>query len=283
MASSPLVLYTRLKTNMKIAYYTDSMVDNLANFRNEASAYLSGPGEYKSLPFLDICANLEGNGKIGWNNLENLKTIVQSASDGKEQLLEMINEAERKIQDNLSGSACCLPPEMGAQKRKLRADEMVVYMEEKVYRVKEGYAAFLDCYLVPKPVSVVWKKGEENKVDKIVPINNKKYYCAGPSSPALVIRRVEKRDEAYYQCTAKYIDTTRNIEIEIQGDAVPLELDSDEDRRSNTHSTQRSQSLSASGAGGSHSHINIRSSASSQDWQRESPSYPTEDRQQGPK
>ncbi|XP_021373898.1 uncharacterized protein LOC110463557 [Mizuhopecten yessoensis] len=148
---------------------------------------------------------------------------------------------------------------------------MVVYMEEEVYRVKAGSVAILDCSVDPKPVSVVWRKGEEKRVDKRILINNKKYYGAGPSSPALVIRLVEKRDEAYYQCTANDTDTTGNIEIEIQGDAVPLEVDSDEDRSSNTHRTQRSQSLSASGAGGSYSDINIRSSASSQDWQRESP------------
>ncbi|XP_021354514.1 uncharacterized protein LOC110451013, partial [Mizuhopecten yessoensis] len=250
MASSPQGIYTGLKTKMKNAYYTDNMVNNLENFRAEASTFLSGPGEYQDLSFLKICENLEGNGDIGWNKLENLKTLVQSTTGGKKQLLDMINDAEREIQPSLPGSARWLPPKSDAQKLELRDESIVVLMEKEEYRVNEGATAYLDCSVDPKPKRVIWKKGDKIRVDKRIPMNNKKYYCSGPPDPTLIIRSAEKKDAAHYQCTAKDIDTANNIEIEVKGDTVLLEV--------------------ASGANESDSYRNDRSRSRSRDRQRES-------------
>ncbi|XP_021351257.1 uncharacterized protein LOC110449008 [Mizuhopecten yessoensis] len=146
MASSPQGIYTRLKTRMKNAYYTDNTVNNLENFRTEASAFLSGPGEYEDLPFLKICENLEGHGDIGWDKLENLKTLVQSTTGGKEQLLHMINEAEREIHESLSGLGSRLPPERDALKPRMKGEEMVVYMEKDVIKeAKKTDEAYYQC------------------------------------------------------------------------------------------------------------------------------------------
>ncbi|XP_021367977.1 uncharacterized protein LOC110459844, partial [Mizuhopecten yessoensis] len=293
MTSSPQKgIYVRLKTKMNTAYYTDTKY--LESFRTMASAHLSGPGEYKSLPFLDICENLEGNGHIGWNKLGNLKELVQSTTGGQEQLLCMINDAEKEIQESLSaGLASPLPPERDAPKRRMKGlasrlpserdakksrlkdEEMVVQMDKDVFRVKEKDAAFLECSVDPEPIRVVWKKGEKNRVDERIIINNKKYFGAGPSSPALVIKEAEKADQGFYQCIAKA------IEIEVKGKAVPLEVDSDEERGSNKHGTHRSQSASSSGTEGSHIDRNSKSSSRSQDNHMEFRSFSPEDRHQG--
>ncbi|OWF44610.1 uncharacterized protein LOC110458142 [Mizuhopecten yessoensis] len=261
MASSPQGIYAGLKTEMKNAYYTETMVDNLENFRTEASAYLSGPGEYEDLTFLKICKNLEGHGHIGYNNLEILKKLVKSTTGGKEQLLHMINNAEKEIQESLSGSACCLPQEMGAQKPKLKDEAIVVSMKKKEYRVKEGNVAFLDCTVDPQPKRIIWKKGDKNRVDIRIPLNSQEYHCTGPPNPTLVIRSAKKEDTAYYQCTAKDIDTANNIEIEVKGVIVPL--------------------IVASGASGSDGYRNDRSRSRSRDRHRESRSRSPEDMYEG--
>ncbi|XP_033740129.1 uncharacterized protein LOC117327313 [Pecten maximus] len=97
------MIYNRLKTEMHNAYYTKTMVDNLENFRTEASTHLLGPGLYQYQSFLEICQNLEGKGVIGWDKLGTLKDLVQTTSGGETHLLEMINKAENDIQ-GLSGN-----------------------------------------------------------------------------------------------------------------------------------------------------------------------------------
>ncbi|XP_021360360.1 uncharacterized protein LOC110454901 isoform X1 [Mizuhopecten yessoensis] len=97
-------IYNRLKTDMNKTHFNEkNMGANLEHFRQEAASYLSGPGEYENLSFLEVCQNLEGEGVISCKELETLKLLVETAPKGKQQMLDRIVKAEEDIQKCQSG------------------------------------------------------------------------------------------------------------------------------------------------------------------------------------